>query len=565
MFTTPFCRRYLLGSLALVGTVVSAACDDESLVEPPLLMEIALQPVVDTVIQDSATLLWVTVTDGDGRQLAPQGVLWTSSDSGVATVDSTGVVVGRGPGTATVWASVGGVSDSALVTVLPAVWAVRLVPHANHSVQATSWTLVVDGEVGLQAILLAANGDTIVGRDIRWGSSDSSVAALHVSSYYGGHSAAVEGESPGTATITASREGVSASITIAVETVSYVSAAAGYEHRCALSGSGRAFCWGDGEAGQLGDGRRPIDSETPTPVAQHDLAFRSLTVGLLHTCGLTVDGAAYCWGLNAMGQLGAASANEATDVPVAVAGGHNFESLSAGWYHTCGLAVDGTAYCWGWNLEGQLGDGTFVDRPAPVAAAGGMQFDELDADGLNTCGVSTAGPTYCWGPNRYGQLGDGTVGDPSPDPVQVNSPVPLRGVTVGRMFVCGLDATDVPYCWGRNDDGQLGRRAKSIYELDVVPTSLGIFFATIDAGIDAVCGVGIHGTIVPPPPSGGYCWGTSPGRVGPGPDGQLSFVQVSTGALNDYYWRGLSLGVAGDGYLYVWHRANEPERVAGQP
>jgi alpha-tubulin suppressor-like RCC1 family protein len=81
--------------------------------------------------------------------------------------------------------------------------------------------------------------------------------------------------------------------------------------------------------------------------------------------------------------------------------------ITAGQSHTCGLTAAFTAYCWGDNTFGQLGDGTTTDRLTPTAVGGGLTFAYLKAGDLSTCGVTTTGVGYCWGDNEYGQLGNG--------------------------------------------------------------------------------------------------------------------------------------------------------------
>ena len=99
------------------------------------------------------------------------------------------------------------------------------------------------------------------------------------------------------------------------------------------------------------------------------VTWTSLAVGSEHNCGLTIGGAAYCWGRNADGQLGDGSTIIRGLTPMAVSGGLSFQSLSAGAgsNHTCGVASGGVAYCWGWGAFGQLGDGSGTSRNTPVA------------------------------------------------------------------------------------------------------------------------------------------------------------------------------------------------------
>jgi alpha-tubulin suppressor-like RCC1 family protein len=122
-------------------------------------------------------------------------------------------------------------------------------------------------------------------------------------------------------------------------------------------------------------------------------------------------------------------------VPMLVAGGYTFSKLYAGEYHTCGITTTGSAYCWGRNTSGQLGDGTTNNSNTPVPVAGGLIFRSLALGELHTCGVASAngsgsgtqagaGVIFCWGDNEYGQLGNGTVGT---NAVPVLTPVKVAG------------------------------------------------------------------------------------------------------------------------------------------
>ena len=197
---------------------------------------------------------------------------------------------------------------------------------------------------------------------------------------------------------------------------------AGVGFTCGVTSAGAAYCWGWNPSGQLGDNTTGTNRSTPVAVlgvgGGTALTFASLTAGFLHTCGVTIAGAAYCWGANGYGQLGDyTSTSSSTPVAVRGVGGGTaltFASLTAGGQHTCGLTSAGAAYCWGYNGYGQLGDNTTTNRSTPVAVLGvgggtALTFASLTAGDGFTCGVTSAGAAYCWGYNATGQLGDNTT------------------------------------------------------------------------------------------------------------------------------------------------------------
>ena len=132
-------------------------------------------------------------------------------------------------------------------------------------------------------------------------------------------------------------------------------------------------------------------------------------MGVTQTCGLTAEGTAYCWGNNFTGQLGAGFVSERYDLhytPLEVVGGHSFVSVVAGSEHTCGLTAEGQALCWGLNAGGELGIGEVSAYVAePVAVAGSHTFEALTTWWYSSCGLTTDGDVYCWGQNNEGQLG----------------------------------------------------------------------------------------------------------------------------------------------------------------
>jgi alpha-tubulin suppressor-like RCC1 family protein len=200
--------------------------------------------------------------------------------------------------------------------------------------------------------------------------------------------------------------------------------AAGSVHSCALSEDGEAWCWGNNDDRQLGH-EAAAGHHVPYPAAG-GLRFIQVVAGRRHSCGLTPDGAIYCWGDNSGGQLGAGSSATTTQA-VRVHSGTRFAMVSAGWWHTCALSTDGSAFCWGSNAFGQLGAslgqpetcaGAAACSTRPVRVAGGRRFTAIGAGGAHSCGLVAGGAAWCWGDNSLGQLGDdGEQGAARPVPV----------------------------------------------------------------------------------------------------------------------------------------------------
>ena len=181
--------------------------------------------------------------------------------------------------------------------------------------------------------------------------------------------------------------------------------ALGWNFTCGLD-DGRAYCWGENGSGQLGDGSI-ADRHIPVPVGG-SVSFRSIAAGNTHACGITTAGEAYCWGNNLGGQLGDGTrVSRGTPAPVKTT--LRFVSIAVGALHTCALTGDGAAYCWGRDNYGQLGNGGgSQDSPEPVRVAGDHEFASIRAFGSHTCGTTSSGEAFCWGYNLDGQLGDGS-------------------------------------------------------------------------------------------------------------------------------------------------------------
>lgn len=177
-------------------------------------------------------------------------------------------------------------------------------------------------------------------------------------------------------------------------------------YNCAVQGDGAAFCWGSNPTGALGDGTR---EDRATPALVKGISdVRSIAAGHRHTCAATGDGSAYCWGSNARGSLGVDEDDlDRALEPRKVEGISGVVSVAAGDEHTCAMTSDGGAWCWGYNGLGQLGDGSVDDRYEPARVEGLSGVVAITAGNFDSCAVLSDGTAWCWGNNSSGQLGAG--------------------------------------------------------------------------------------------------------------------------------------------------------------
>lgn len=218
---------------------------------------------------------------------------------------------------------------------------------------------------------------------------------------------------------------------------------------CAVATDAAGYCWGEGRAGQLGNGST-ADAPVPTRVSGGQ-RWSDISAGYEHACGITTEGVAYCWGANGYGEFGTGSYGNST-TPVAVSGGHTFASISAGLWSTCALDRQGAAFCWG--VVARTGEASVL---APARLSGNLTFATVSVGADHACGVTTAGAAYCWGNNSNGQLGNGaTLNSSDPTPVPVSGSLLFTSVSAGDRYTCGVARNGAAYCWGAGGDGQLG-------------------------------------------------------------------------------------------------------------
>jgi len=243
-----------------------------------------------------------------------------------------------------------------------------------------------------------------------------------------------------------------------------------YAHTCAVA-SKQVFCWGDNTYGQLGD-TTTTDHLTPQPIKYLNGlqagTVIDIGVGNEHTCARAWSGGIrklWCWGHNQYGQLGDGTVTSKSG-PVLVTGllaGLDIQDFSVGAYGTCAIAGSRT-FCWGWNPDGQVGDGTTTDRASPTKITGGtlgtQNVIDVATDNYHTCVVTsnadvTVQKAYCWGRNSYGQLGNGTTTN-SLVPVQLSGSG-ITDVDIGSLHTCVLTYNAKLWCTGYNGEGALGQ------------------------------------------------------------------------------------------------------------
>ena len=247
----------------------------------------------------------------------------------------------------------------------------------------------------------------------------------------------------------------------------------GRRHACVLASDRRAYCWGFNADGEGGNGTSGIDASViPLPSrVLGDLRWSAISAGLDYTCGLTTEGAAYCWGSNVDGVLGPAAPGRCGDVepvpcavaPVRINTSLSFAEIAAGSSHVCARTHARVVYCWGSNVQGQTG--------APVAGAEGKilaprrveepprvgAFNAVVSGGSHSCALAARGQLYCWGLNASWQLG-WRAGSQSTTPVWAQPLLTFMAVTAGEYHTCGITQRAAAYCWGNNDLGALGRK-----------------------------------------------------------------------------------------------------------
>ena len=173
--------------------------------------------------------------------------------------------------------------------------------------------------------------------------------------------------------------------------------------------------------------------------------IQTMTIGYQAACAQFSDGVK-CWGKQSTGGLGDADGTGQSDTPITVSGVTHFKTIAMGYFHVCLSLDDGSVKCWGYNGNGQVGDGTSTQRNTPVDVAI-ADVVKVSAGERSSYALQSDGTLKVWGDNTFGQLGDGTVNARNtPRDIGLSNVV---DVSAGRHHACALFNDGTVKCWGR--------------------------------------------------------------------------------------------------------------------
>jgi alpha-tubulin suppressor-like RCC1 family protein len=351
------------------------------------------------------------------------------------------------------------------------------------------------------------------------------------------------------------------------------SVSAGSSHSLAVTSQGRMYAWGLNGSGQLGDGTSNNRS-TPTlinvPSLQSGETIAQVTAGYYHSLAVTTQGRVYAWGYNGDGQLGDGTTTRRTtptliNVP-SLQSGETIAQVTAGDVHSLAVTTQGRVYAWGYNSEGQLGDGTTTRRTTPTLInvpnlQSGETIAQVTAGYDHSLAVTTQGRVYAWGNNGSGQLGDGTSNNRS-TPTLINVPNLQSGesmahISAGSSHSLAVTTQGRVYAWGWNGEGQLGNGTTTSHNtptlINVPNLQSGESMAHVSAGFGHSLAVTTQGLV--------YTWGwNGSGQLGDGTYNNrstptlINVPNLQSGERIDHVSASNfhSLAVTSQGRVYAW-------------
>jgi len=284
---------------------------------------------------------------------------------------------------------------------------------------------------------------------------------------------------------------------------------AGTRSACAILSDDSMRCWGDNTYGQLGDGTT-TSSHVPVSVAGGH-SWQTADVGNGGVCAITTDGDLYCWGANDYGQLGNGTDGYGSveSSPVRVGTESDWIAVTGFNETFCGLREGGSAWCWGYGGNGEIGQGGYANQNVPTRVifsddTDSTGFVSVDAGLSLVCGVTGDGKLWCWGFDQAGAIGASpTAGCCVTKASQVGSAVTWTSVATGFISACARTAAGAASCFGWNAFGQLGDGTTA--DNGLVAVSGSHLWDDIGLGVTHACGID-NGRL--------YCWGeNSSGKI----------------------------------------------------
>jgi alpha-tubulin suppressor-like RCC1 family protein len=271
----------------------------------------------------------------------------------------------------------------------------------------------------------------------------------------------------------------------------------GVGHACATSGTRAAWCWGSNTSGELGTGTL---TSTPTPqlVGGAQLPWVSVGSGSSHTCGLVADGTVRCWGSPSYGLLGnGTGGTQLQPLPAPVVGLSGVASLQVGYWGNY-ATVGNQVLVWG---NTNLADSPAQPTRASMTPLRGRPPQRIRLGGLSNVCALLESEAWCMGFNQYGEVGNGIT--PADEFVGlshvVDLPSGLLDLSVGDYHACALGSAGEVWCWGDNDQGQLGTPAPAVSSRPLRVAGLPVGVEQVVLGGDSSCALTSSGEA--------WCWG----------------------------------------------------------
>jgi alpha-tubulin suppressor-like RCC1 family protein len=332
-------------------------------------------------------------------------------------------------------------------------------------------------------------------------------------------------------------------------------ASGGQNNVLALKATGALWAWGYNGNFQLGTGNNTTQVSPVQVSANYAGPWSSVSASPVHSCGIkSADASAWCWGNNSTGQIGNGSTTNQNNTPSQIAGAWlqlsaggagaaNYTVSIAAAYLTCGVKSDNTGWCWGGNANGQLGNGTTTQSLTPVQVPGSW-LGIWVGRGFHACGLQTDNSLWCWGYNGYGQLGNGNTTDQY-SPIQIAGT--WKSISVGDISNCAIASDNTLWCWGNNNNSQLGDNTTT-QRTSPVQVSGGGSWSQVDVAADSAAtvtfGINMSGAL--------YCWGYNIYGQCPTGSNSTASVKVPTAAVTSTVTTGSAwTSVVGVGVNFV--------------